>query len=56
VAYTLHTPAGTRDTVERALARHVARCPTAMSLAGAIAVTWEAHVQEGEDRWTAEGE
>jgi hypothetical protein len=53
VAYTLRTPAGTRDTVERALARHVARCPTAMSLAGAVAVTWEAVVLEGDEEWRA---
>jgi uncharacterized OsmC-like protein len=42
VAYTLHLPPDTRETVERALDRHVTRCPTAKSLEGAVAVTWEA--------------
>lgn len=53
VAYRLVVPAGTRDTVERALERHAGRCPTAASLKGAVAVSWEAEVQEGDTRWTA---
>ena len=40
--YTLRVPAGTRATVERALARHQERCPTANSLRGAVAVSWSA--------------
>lgn len=54
VAYALTVPRGSRETVERSLARHVERCPTAMSLAGAVTVTWEAEVREGEDRWSME--
>jgi hypothetical protein len=42
--------------VERALARHAARCPTAMSLKGAVTVTWEAEVHEGDETWTSQGE
>lgn len=56
MAYRLQTPPGTRETVERALARHAARCPTAMSLKGAVAVTWEARVGEGEGEWAAAGD
>jgi uncharacterized OsmC-like protein len=55
VSYTLRVPAGSRDTVERLLRRHAARCPTAMSLKGAVDVTWEAEVREGDEAWTAEG-
>ena len=44
--YRLRIPAGTRETVERALARHVDKCPTARSLEGAIEVTWEADIAE----------
>jgi hypothetical protein len=55
-AYRLQTPPGTREAVERALARHAARCPTAMSLKGAIAVTWEARVEEGGEEWSMAGD
>ncbi|HUE76413.1 MAG TPA: OsmC family protein [Longimicrobiales bacterium] len=55
VRYTLRTPAGTRETVERALSRHASRCPTAMSLKGAVDVTWEAAVDEAGERWEMEG-
>lgn len=44
--YSLRIPAGSRDTVDRALERHVSKCPTAQSLAGAVDVTWEAVIQE----------
>jgi uncharacterized OsmC-like protein len=47
VRYTLHIPAGTRDAVDRALARHVDKCPTAQSLRGAVEFTWSADVTEG---------
>jgi uncharacterized OsmC-like protein len=46
VHYTLRIPAGTRETVERALARHRDRCPTARSLEGAVAVAWTADIRE----------
>lgn len=48
VHYTLLLPAGApRDKVDRALAGHVAKCPTARSLAGAVTVEWSADVSEG---------
>lgn len=47
VRYTLAIPTGTRETVDRALARHVEKCPTAASLRGAVDVTWEADIREG---------
>lgn len=53
--YRLVTPPGSRDIVERALVRHAVRCPTAMSLQGAVAVTWAAEVREGDATWKAEG-
>jgi len=46
VRYTLRIPEGSREVVDRALARHVEKCPTAVSLRGAVEVTWEADVQE----------
>lgn len=56
IAYELRTPAGSRDVVERALSRHASRCPTAMSLRGAVTVAWSATVVEGDSTWTAEGD
>jgi len=46
VHYTLRIPAGSRDVVDRALATHQAKCPTAESLKGAVAVSWTADVTE----------
>jgi uncharacterized OsmC-like protein len=46
VRYRLRIPAGSRETVERALARHQEKCPTAASLAGAVAVSWTAEIEE----------
>jgi uncharacterized OsmC-like protein len=46
VHYTLHIPAGTREVVDRALERHRDKCPTARSLAGAVAVEWTADITE----------
>lgn len=46
VRYTLHIPAGSRETVDRALGRHASKCPTASSLAGAVQVEWEAEITE----------
>ena len=46
VRYTLTSPAGSRETVDRALARHVEKCPTAATLKGAVDVTWEADIRE----------
>lgn len=46
VKYRLVIPPGTREQVERVLERHVSKCPTAQSLRGAVAVSWEADVEE----------
>jgi uncharacterized OsmC-like protein len=46
VHYTLDIPRGSRDAVDRALARHRDKCPTAASLRGAVAVEWTADVRE----------
>lgn len=56
VSYRLRIPEGTRETVERLLTKHPAKCPTAMSLRGAVAVSWDAEVEEGRERWGTEGE
>jgi organic hydroperoxide reductase OsmC/OhrA len=42
VHYHLTVPAESRETVDRLLARHAEKCPTAASLRGAVEVTWEA--------------
>lgn len=46
VSYRLRIPRGARDAVDRALARHVDKCPTAQTLRGAVEVTWEAEIRE----------
>ncbi|MGH7741304.1 MAG: OsmC family protein [Candidatus Eiseniibacteriota bacterium] len=46
VHYRLRIPAGTREAVDRALARHLERCPTAASLKGAVEVSWSAEIEE----------
>ncbi|MCY3700621.1 MAG: OsmC family protein [Gemmatimonadetes bacterium] len=46
VHYRLRIPAEARETVERALASHRAKCPTARSLEGATEVTWTADIEE----------
>jgi len=46
IHYRLRIPAGTRETVDRALARHQEKCPTAASLAGAVPVSWTATIEE----------
>jgi organic hydroperoxide reductase OsmC/OhrA len=47
VRYSLTIPPGSREVVERALATHQEKCPTARSLAGAVEVRWTADVREG---------
>ena len=44
--YRLRIPAGTRETVERALAKHQEKCPTAATLKGAVEVSWTAEIEE----------
>jgi len=46
VHYRLTIPRGTRDAVDRALSRHQEKCPTATSLAAAIAISWTADITE----------
>jgi organic hydroperoxide reductase OsmC/OhrA len=46
VHYWLTIPGGTRETVDRLLAKHGDKCPTAASLQGAIEVTWSADITE----------
>jgi hypothetical protein len=47
IHYRLRIPPGTREIVDRALGSHQSKCPTAASLAGAVAVSWTADIQEG---------
>lgn len=45
VHYTIRLPEGAdREKVDRALASHVSKCPTAKSLEGAVDVEWSADV------------
>ena len=46
VHYRLNIPRGTREAVDRALARHQEKCPTATSLAAAVAISWTADITE----------
>jgi organic hydroperoxide reductase OsmC/OhrA len=46
VRYRLRIPAGSREAVDRALSRHVEKCPTARTLRGAVEVTWSAEITE----------
>lgn len=46
IHYTLRIPPGTREAVDRALGRHLEKCPTAVSLKGAVDVSWTADVLE----------
>ncbi len=46
ISYRLRIPSGSRDAVDRALSRHQEKCPTAVSLAAAIAIAWTADITE----------
>ena len=46
VAYRLRIPGASRDLVDRALAKHQEKCPTAVSLASAIRISWTAEIDE----------
>ena len=48
IAYRLRVPSSSRAAVDRALARHQEKCPTAVSLAPAIAIDWTADITEYE--------
>ena len=45
VHYTIRLPEGAdREAVDRALASHVAKCPTAVSIKDSVAIDWTADV------------
>ncbi len=46
VHYTMRIPKGAREAVDRALARHQEKCPTAATLKPAVAVSWTAEITE----------
>jgi organic hydroperoxide reductase OsmC/OhrA len=46
VHYRMRIPGEARASVDRALARHLERCPTASSLKGAVEVSWTAEIEE----------
>ena len=46
IRYALRIPSGAREKVDRALATHQEKCPTAASLADAVEVTWDAEIEE----------
>jgi organic hydroperoxide reductase OsmC/OhrA len=46
VRYDLRIPPGTREAVDRALARHQEKCHTAQSLRGSVEVSWTAEIRE----------
>lgn len=46
VRYRLRVPKASREAVDRALARHQDKCPTAATLKPAVAVTWTAEIEE----------
>jgi len=46
ISYRLRIPKGSREVVDRALARHQEKCPTAATLKGAVEVSWTAEVEE----------
>ena len=46
IRFRLFVPGGQRETAERALAKHQAKCPTAAWMKRAVEVTWEAEIEE----------
>ena len=46
IHYRLRIPEGSRETVERALASHQSKCPTAQSLAESVSISWTADISE----------
>ncbi len=48
VKYHLKIPAGSRDRAQRALDTHKQKCPAAMSVEGAIAISLDAEIEEEE--------
>lgn len=48
VHYRLRVPRASREAVDRALAKHMEKCPTARTLAPAVRVSWTAEIEEAE--------
>lgn len=46
VAYRLRIPAANRELVDRALAKHQDKCPTAASLSQSVRISWTAEIEE----------
>ena len=46
VHYRLRIPPGAREAVDRALAKHQERCPTAATFQGSVAMSWTAEIVE----------
>lgn len=46
VHYRLRIPSDSREVVDRALASHQSKCPSAQSLAAAVRISWTADVTE----------
>ena len=46
IQYRLSIPEGSRETVDRALAKHQSKCPTAATLAPAVEISWSAEIAE----------
>ena len=46
IRYELRIPAGSREVVDRALASHQSKCPTAQSLQDAVRIAWSANIEE----------
>ncbi|MGD8330314.1 MAG: hypothetical protein PVJ49_12850 [Acidobacteriota bacterium] len=46
IHYHLRIPVGSREAVDRALAGHQSKCPTAQSLKNAVRIVWEAEIEE----------
>lgn len=46
VHYTLRVPKDAREKVDRALQTHQQKCPTAVSLRDAVAISWTADIED----------
>lgn len=46
IAYRLRIPAGSREVVDRALASHQSKCPSAQSFKDSVSISWTAEIEE----------
>ena len=46
IVYRLRVPGTNRDLVDRALAKHQEKCPTAVSLSPSVRITWTAEIED----------